>query len=369
MRAAPPLFWRVLRTVADWKLRIGSPFRARRDRAFDEYYRNLLVEFASPPASLPLLAARPVTPHNSVEGTFELRFQVPRAWRMTPGDLLQLGWQNPPEWVDRILQQCGEGRESRVEYRTPASILEPPRVLRAPAGEILSSRLEIDPFAPTERSLQRLVEELRPLRPRLYTVSRIHGDEVEVLVRRGPREPRPDFPPLPGRAGGWLSTRAVGELVPARRMPHPHRLPVVHGHGEQGIAVVTGSAVSGAIVHLRAGMPLSGVWLIWGIRERRGYGYYEEELRGYVSRRMLARFDLVESRPAVGVGSRVDAFVAEHAGEIQALLLSGGWGYVSGQEAMAEAVRKALACKLTADDGSFFQNAGANLRWIESCSG
>lgn len=363
----PDIFFPVIRRFAEWKLDFVPPSGSPRNRAFQDYQRALLAEFSRPPATLRLIRSRAVTPATDFEGTFELRFERPTEWRPMPGDLVYLGWQNPPGLVHATLEACRVRSEARAVYRTKGTILEPSRRIHATAEEILTSVVELDPARAGETTWESLIKTARPIRPRLYTISRIEDGFIEVLIRRGPREKRAGEPARPGRAGGFLSSLSPGAIVTGRCLPHPHRLPACHGHGARGLVVVTGSAIAGLLVHLRQGHSFPGTWVVWGVRERTAFGYYADELRARLGGGAFGRFDLVESRPAGGGGSRVDEFLRRHAAEVSDFLTGGAWVYLSGQEAMAEAARREIAATLPA--ATSISGWSDSLRWIESASG
>jgi sulfite reductase (NADPH) flavoprotein alpha-component len=312
-----------------------------------------------------------------------------------PGDSLGVFAHNRPEEVAEILGRLGAtGRESVVLPRTTVSLalaealaghvalsgptrkivetlaahatdpaerarlagLLAPEAKDALAG-YLDEREFVDLLAeyPSARlSPQQLVDHLRRLMPRLYSIAsspRLHPSEIHLTVavvryRTNGRE-------RVGVCSTFLADRVqVGATPVPVFVSHSHfRLPE---DGSRDVIMVgpgTGIAPFRAFVQERAAAGAAGRnWVFFGDQKRGTDFLYEEDWQPYLRRGQIARFDTAFSRDQLGK-IYVQDRMRENAGELWAWINGGASFYVCGDaKRMAKDVDTALH-DIIADQG------------------
>jgi sulfite reductase (NADPH) flavoprotein alpha-component len=403
---------------------------SRRDRAFTEYFLYLARAVGGDPLRARLRENRRLTRGDDARATHWLRLDAPSGGGFEPGDLVWVRWRNRVETIAEVRALLGPPPNERLRLWSHGDALAPARRVEHDAEACLVEVIDLERASPRlvawarRRGLvsevegaganagRRVAEVLRAcpvelrwglllrlqarIAPRVYTLARVPGavsaageatragaaevqGELELLVSRVEGRREGGGAGLSGRASGWLTAVRPGAELEFWRLPHPHRLPVAHGHGERGLVVVTGSAIAAVLAFLRAGRAPRELWLVWGLRDRVERGYFLDELEAYRASGVLARLDLVESAPG-GVrsgGRRAPAWLAERGSEVAEWMKGGAWLYVSGQKALVREVRETLRDVLV-EGGLASDRAGAEevlhawsdeLRLVESSSG
>lgn len=151
---------------------------------------------------------------------------------------------------------------------------------------------------PTDHHLQTadlhiLVESLKPLPQREYSIASVHPDgDVELVIRQAFDENG-----VIGLGSGWLTRFAQrNEKVLARVRKNPS----FHSHDHQGpiIFIGAGTGIAGLRSHLRA-RELAGEqqnWLIFGERNRAHDRLYGDEFDAWKNSGLLQKLDEIYSR-------------------------------------------------------------------------
>ncbi|MBX3142780.1 MAG: hypothetical protein KF813_03405 [Trueperaceae bacterium] len=248
-----------------------------------------------------------------------------------PADLLYLWWRNDPAAV-----ATAPLANLRDWYWTTPLPYRSSHLERSSAAEQAASIFDLGegPAQPLSRTPR--------IEPRLYTVASASGKAVELHITT-----RRDWPK---RASSYLANARPGEKLTGWVFPHPHRLP-----RGPGFAVVTGSGAAAVFAALRSGT--SGVRLIWGLGDKRLEPWVSQELAGHEAQGALEKLTIVSSP------KRVTDDLSEHREELIHLVRSGGWIYISGNEAMGEAADEVISGALGTD---LHRAAYEDLRYIVS---
>ncbi|MBS7456323.1 assimilatory sulfite reductase (NADPH) flavoprotein subunit [Coralloluteibacterium stylophorae] len=221
---------------------------------------------------------------------------------------------------------------------------------------------------PARWEAQALVEALRPLAPRSYSIAssrRRVGDEahllVDVLRYDAFGEART------GTASGFLAGLADGDRVPVRLEPNPRfRLPA---DGSRDIVMIgpgTGVAPFRGFVQERAETGASGRnWLLFGARHFHSDFHYQLEWQQALRERALHRLDLAFSRDQaekVYVQDRL----REHGRTLVEWIDGGAHLYVCGAVAMGRDVHAALVEILATHTGADPEDAAATLAALQA---
>jgi sulfite reductase (NADPH) flavoprotein alpha-component len=245
------------------------------------------------------------------------------------------------------------------------------RLLEACGSRPIEGGHALDVLLASEKPItpQTLVESLRPLAPRQYSIAsslRAHPEEAHFtidVVR---------YELLGRRRGGVASTHfvdraSIGSEIPVYLHPAPHfrlaadDLPIIM------IGPGTGIAPFRAFIEERAVRGAKGrSWLFFGARNAAHDFLYGDELRAYRDRGVLTRLDCAFSRDQ---DSRlyVQHRMEENARELYAWIEDGAVIYVCGDaKRMAPDVHHALA-SIMSREGSVSTDAGlARLAQMET---
>ncbi|AYF96927.1 ferredoxin reductase domain-containing protein [Protaetiibacter intestinalis] len=326
------------------------PRATAHDRALLDYQLALPRILRRRPVRFVVREVRVVSAHGE-GGIRELTLEAEA--RAVPGDMLYLGWRNAPDAVAAVLP-AGAADAVLPYWTTPAPGV-PSRRARATSAELAATVLDLaDALAAQFPELPRAAPRMVP---RVFTLSGVRSlgggrQELRVLVSH--------HAAWPSRAAAHLHRVVPGEALAGWVLPHPHRLPPLHGALGDGVAVVTGSGIAGVLAALRSGVA-GRPWLVWGLRGEPA-PWLRAELDGYAAAGAIRRLDVVDSRAASGL-RRVTDVLASASDAVAADLASGAWLYVSGHAAMADPVRAAVTAAAGPDTVERLQ---ATLRYVES---
>ncbi len=213
--------------------------------------------------------------------------------------------------------------------------------------DVLEFLLEFSPLGLTP---QDLVDTLKPLRPRLYSIASsqcIHPHEVHLTVGRVENEVRGRF------RKGVASTMFADRLLPGASfkvfVQSNHGFTVPVDPRAPIIMVGPGTGIAPFIAFLqqreferRTRSDCGRNWLFFGDQKRASDFLYEQQLTAWLNSGLLSRLDLAFSRDAqekVYVQNRM----REHGAELYRWLESGSYFYVCGDaRRMARDVEQAL---------------------------
>lgn len=283
-----------------------------------------------------------------------------RGGGVEPGDMLQLWWEND------VAPAPGDD-DPVAAWATPLPH-RPARRVRTTAGEVRRRLVDLGgaDAGASAHDARALLARTPRLTPRFYTVSGVapggsgagNGPGVEGVSESSDTGTAPVEVRLqvtraaawPERAAAYLHRVQPGDVVRGWVLRHPHRV----DRSRPGLAVVTGSGAAGVFAALRAGA--HGIRLVWGLGDKRLAPWVERELDAHLASGGLAEVALARSP------QRVTDVLAPRLAEVRALVADGGWVYVSGNEAMADAVDALLHGALGAEQA----RAHAELRYIVS---
>jgi sulfite reductase alpha subunit-like flavoprotein len=216
---------------------------------------------------------------------------------------------------------------------------------------------------PIRCSAQALLEQLKPLQPRLYSIassSKAYPDEVHLTVsavRYGQRK---------GVSSTFLADRADDSQVPIFLQPTRHFRPPVDGDVPMiMIGPGTGVAPFRAFLQERQARGDRGAnWLFFGEQHAATDFYYRDELDGMQNNGLLTRLSLAFSR------DQADKIYVQHrirqqGAELWRWLQDGAQIYVCGDAThMAKDVDHALRDVLVAQGGLSEEKAVEHLRQL-----
>lgn len=290
-----------------------------------------------------------------------------------PGDCIAVHPENHPAEVEQLLQLLGLPGDAPVTVNSAPSTLrealltrdlqrvsskwadllaQRPGPLSQPgtvSSEYRARRYLIEAISehtgPFSLDAQTVIDWLLPLPPRLYSVAsspRLNAQEVHLTVET-PRYAVDKFQRV-GLASAWLCDRVQdGDSILVHHVPGPHfHLPEAH----QDIILVgpgTGIAPFRAFLQEREATQASGrTWLFFGHQHREQDFLYEEELKGFLQRGVLARLDCAWSRDQAEK-QYVQHLMKESASALWQWLNAGAVLYVCGdKQHMASDVRQTL---------------------------
>lgn len=228
---------------------------------------------------------------------------------------------------------------------------------------------------PADWDQQALVQALRPLAPRLYSIASSRkrvGEEVHVTV--GVLDYQAHGHPHLGSASGWLATLQEGAQAPLYVEPNERfRVPA---DGDRDILMIgpgTGVAPFRGFVQERAESGAGGRnWLFFGARHFNRDFLYQAEWQQALRNGELDRLELAFSRdvqPLSGDGHRktyVQHRLREHGREVYDWLEGGAHLYVCGAIAMGKDVHAALAAIVAEHGGRSAEDAADYLSRLQA---
>lgn len=194
------------------------------------------------------------------------------------GDLLAVKPRlNPAHIMSRLTQLGWTGKEM-VSYQNETRTLQ----------DLLQTLEWFDEQADTP---QALVDQLKPIHERLYSIASCQADHLDLLVRH---HLRPDQ--SSGHASGHLCGLEVGEQVEARVRVHerfhlPGDVPLIMIGAGTGLAPFMGFLQQKQV--WRSATPN---WLVFGEQYQAQDAYFSERLEQYQQLGILTRLDCVWSR-------------------------------------------------------------------------
>ncbi|KAB2851136.1 MAG: sulfite reductase subunit alpha [Hyphomicrobiaceae bacterium] len=305
----------------------------------------------------------------STAETWHIEFSTDaNGWSYAPGDAIGVIPENDPKLIAELLDTVGLAGDAALQRELltgrDVTTLTRPLVeayakltgrsdvaaLAAPEqfGAYAAGRQVIDLFADHREKLSadQLVNLLRPLPPRLYSVASslaAHPGETHLLV--GAVRWQSHGRERHGVASTWLSGRKPGDTVNLHVRPNRHfRLPQDNARPIVMIGAGTGLAPFRAFIEERAAAGATGKsWLIFGARNFTTDFLYQLEWQDHLASGALTRIELAFSRDQpekIYVQHRLH----EHADALRGWVDDGATVYVCGDEkTMARDVDKALA--------------------------
>lgn len=300
--------------------------------------------------------------------TWHLEFatDVP-GWSYAPGDAIGVIPENDPELVSALLDTVGLSADAALVHQLTTgrdiTILTRPLVQ---AYAKLTGRADVEALASPERfaafaadrqiidllgehrerlTAQQLVDLLRPLPPRLYSVTSslaAHPGETHLLV--GAVRWQSHDRARNGVASGYLAAKKRGDLVKLYVKPNRHfRLPADCTRPIVMIGAGTGVAPFRAFIEERAATEAKAKnWLFFGARNFTTDFLYQLEWQDHLASGALTNLDVAFSRDQpekVYVQHRI----AQRADALRGWVKDGAHIYVCGDEkAMARDVDKVL---------------------------
>lgn len=289
------------------------PTRTARDAAFHAYLKRVRSVMRTEPAQSEVTGTRELAAGPSPR-IVEVELTGPR---VDAGDVLLLNWRNRPA------PAAGAG----VRYWTTPLPHRPSRRATATPAQLSEGVRE---------------EGGGRITPRFYTTADAGQGRARLHVTRAAAWPE--------RSAAFLHRAVPGTRVAGWVLPHPHRV----NRADPGCAIVTGSGAAGVFAGLRHGA--HGVRLIWGIGDKQLAPWVLDELAEHRRQGAIAELSIVRSP------QRVTDVLAERLAAEASAVRAGEWLYVSGNEAMGQAVDAMFHGALGADLG----RAHDDLRYIVS---
>ena len=212
-----------------------------------------------------------------------------------------------------------------------------------------------------------LVNALRPLTPRLYSIAssrKAVGDEAHLTVSL--LEFQKDKNLRRGLASGFLADRDAGELLPVfiERNERFH-IPADNSRDILMIGPGTGVAPFRGFVQERAEVGATGKnWLLFGARHAASQFLYQLEWQEALKKGQLHRLDLAFSRDQAE-RIYVQQRLLENAAEVYSWLQNGTHVYVCGAIAMGKDVHQALLEIVSEQGGKSKEDASEYLSELQ----
>lgn len=220
---------------------------------------------------------------------------------------------------------------------------------------------------PGEWRADELVNALRPLVPRLYSIAssrKVVGDEAHLTVSL--LQYRKDESLRRGVASGFLADRDVGVQLPVFiERNERFRLPSDTSRDILMIGPGTGLAPFRGFVQERAEVGASGkTWLLFGARTAASEFLYQLEWQEALKKGQLHRLDLAFSRDQAE-RIYVQQRLREKAADVFAWLESGAHLYICGAIAMGKDVHQALLDIVSEQGGKSKEDAAEYLSELQ----
>jgi NADPH-dependent sulfite reductase flavoprotein alpha-component len=221
---------------------------------------------------------------------------------------------------------------------------------------------------PVRADAQEWAEVLRPLQPRLYSISSspLTDPHLVSLTVSVVRYENPDGRPRQGVCSPFLADAAPGTPVPVFVQPSPKfRPPADPATPMVMVGPGTGIAPFIGFLHERRALGHRAPnWLFFGEQHRATDFYYEDELTAFLSEGTLARLDTAfsrDQRAKVYVQDRI----REHGPQLWSWLQEGAHFYVCGDASrMAKDVDQALRDIATVHGGHSADGAAAYVKQL-----
>jgi len=299
---------------------------------------------------------RRLTGDGSAKETRHFEIILGDALEYEVGDALGVLPANCPDFVSEILAAAGLDGSETITLKDGTALA---------VREALVSKFDLSPFIaklPETLGAEELVSSLRPLQPRLYSISsspKAHPGEVHLTI--GIVRYELDGKPCKGVCSTFLADRADGKVPVFIHKSPGFRLPADTGRPVIMIGPGTGIAPFRAFLEeRRATAPESRNWLFFGDQRVATDFLYQEELEQMFSDGVLTHLDTAFSRDQekkIYVQDRM----LEKAPQLWAWLQDGAHLYVCGDaKRMAKDVDAALhqiireQGKLTEDEAKNF---------------
>jgi sulfite reductase (NADPH) flavoprotein alpha-component len=195
--------------------------------------------------------------------------------------------------------------------------------------------IEVEPFA----NLEHLLEQLRPLPSREYSIASIPSQQVLRLVVRQQKDAQGQF----GLGSGWLTQHAALDSNIALRIRTNASFHLIDDN-RPIICIGNGTGIAGlmSLLHTRTRQDYTQNWLIFGERQRAHDFFYQSTLEAWQTTGMLQRLDLAFSRDQAAK-VYVHHILREQAQALKTWVDNGAVIYVCGSiEGMASDVDQAL---------------------------
>lgn len=280
------------------------------------------------------------------------------------GDALGVFPVNCPDFVSEILATTKLNGEEPVELESIGKVS-----LHSALTEHLELRSLLTALPDSLLSAQELIEKLRPLQPRLYSISsspRAHPGQVHLTV--GAVRFEQDGKARKGACSTFLADRLpVGQKARVFiQTSHGFRLPTDPAKSIIMVGPGTGIAPFRAFIEERIATQASGKnWLFFGDQKSSTDYLYREQMEGYLKAGKLQRLDTAFSRDQAEK-IYVQDRMKENAAELWAWMQAGSYFYVCGDaKRMAkdvDAMLQQIACEQGQLDASAAQEWTATLK-------
>jgi len=348
-----------------------------------------------------VLVNQRITARESEQDVRHLEIALHESLNYEPGDALGVWPVNNPKLVDTVLSQLqlsadeviSVGDQSLSLHEWLSSKRELTRLSKSFvqqhatrfAGKDLSTLLKsedneaISQFIsqqqlpdllnryPGQWRADELVNALRPLAPRLYSIAssrKAVGDEAHLTV--SVLEYRKDESLRRGLASGFLADRDVGVQLPVFiERNERFRVPADSSRDILMIGPGTGVAPFRGFVQERTEVGATGKnWLLFGARHAASQFLYQVEWQDALKKGQLNRLDLAFSRDQAE-RIYVQQRLRENAAEVFAWLENGAHLYVCGAIAMGKDVHQALLEIVSEHGAKSLEDAGDYLSKLQ----
>lgn len=393
-------------TAATWQRQVAEKTPKTQDNGAIRFQPSPLAEqiasaaeyTAARPFRAELLNSIVLTDTGSDKDVLHLELSLEGSGiRYQPGDILAVAFDNDTALVDEILQLGGLQGKERVQVNGAETSLYSAlryqreltsvtrRQLKAYAELIAHPELQaaaedknalrdwlyaadwvdvLNEFS-GKLSAQQLVDVLRPLQPRQYSIASspsAHPEEVHLLVKRVEYafQGRKHL----GTASNWLARLQAGELASVHLKPNPNfKLPQDPQANIIMIGAGTGVAPFRSFLFEREAQGVQGgSWLFFGEQHFRTDFLYQTEWRQLLENGALEHMSVAFSRDQVEK-IYVQHRLLENGAEVWRWLQAGAYLYVCGDmNRMAQDVHQALLTIASTHGG---KSADEAAEWLE----
>jgi len=353
------------------------------------------------PFAAEVLVNQRITARESEQDVRHLEIALHESLSYEPGDALGVWPRNHPALVDTVLDQLkldaaetvSVGDQSLSLHEWLSSKRELTRLSKSflqkyaeiNSSEVLNALLKsenneaIAEFInqqqlpdllyrfPAQWTADALVNSLRPLAPRLYSIAssrKVVGDEAHITVSL--LEYQKDENLRRGLASGFLADRDAGAQLPVFiERNERFRLPPDSSRDILMIGPGTGIAPFRGFVQERAEVAATGRnWLLFGARHAQSQFLYQLEWQEALKKGQLHRLDLAFSRDQAE-RIYVQQRLREQGAEVYAWLESGAHLYICGAVAMGKDVHQALLSIVSEHGAKSLEHAGEYLSQLQ----